>query len=66
MKTKMKTNKGAKKRLRKLPSGKIKRKGAFGRHIMRAKSAKQKRGIKQTKYVNSANMSNTERLLPNG
>ena len=63
---KLKTNKGAAKRLRKLPSGKIKRKGAYGRHIMRAKSAKQKRGIKKTQYVHSANMSNTERLLPNG
>jgi len=63
---KMKTNKGAAKRLRKLASGKVKRKGAFGRHIMRAKSAKQKRGIKQTQYVHSANMSNTERLLPYG
>jgi len=63
---KMKTNKGAAKRMRKLASGKIKIKGAYGRHIMRAKSAKQKRNIKQTHYVHSANMSNTERLLPNG
>jgi large subunit ribosomal protein L35 len=63
---KLKTNKGAAKRLRVLASGKIKRKGAYGRHIMRAKSAKQKRNIKQTQYVHSANMSNTTRLLPNG
>ena len=63
---KMKTNKGAAKRMRVTGGGKIKRKGAYGRHIMRAKSAKQKRGIKQTQYVHSANISNTERLLPNG
>jgi large subunit ribosomal protein L35 len=66
MKMKMKTNKGAAKRLRVLKSGKVKRKGAYGRHIMRAKSAKQKRNIKQTHYVHSANMDNTARLLPNG
>ncbi len=63
---KMKTNKGAAKRMRRTASGKVKRKGAFGRHIMRAKSAKQKRGIKTTQYVHSANMMNTDRLLPNG
>jgi large subunit ribosomal protein L35 len=63
---KLKTNKGAAKRLRVTGGGKIKRKGAFGRHIMRAKSAKQKRGIKKTQYVHSANMANTARLLPNG
>ena len=63
---KMKTNKGAAKRLRKTASGKIKRKSAFGRHIMRSKSAKQKRQLKKTRYVHSANIDNTERLLPNG
>jgi large subunit ribosomal protein L35 len=63
---KMKTNKGAAKRMRKTASGKIKRKGAFGRHIMRSKSAKQKRHMKTTHYVHSANISNSERLLPNG
>jgi large subunit ribosomal protein L35 len=63
---KMKTNKGAAKRMRKTASGKIKKKGAFGRHIMRAKNAKKKRHMKQTSYVHSANMYNSERLLPNG
>ena len=63
---KMKTNKGAAKRLRKTASGKIKRKQAFGRHIMRSKNAKQKRHNKTTAYVHDANVYNTERLLPNG
>ncbi|MDZ4677919.1 MAG: 50S ribosomal protein L35 [Oligoflexia bacterium] len=63
---KMKTNKGAAKRMRKTASGKIKRKGAFGRHIMRSKNAKRKRHMKQTMYVHDANIYNAERLLPNG
>jgi len=63
---KIKTNKGAAKRLRKTGSGKIKRKKAFGRHIMRTKNAKRGRRIKETAYVHSANIHNTERLLPNG
>ena len=66
MSYKVKTNKAAAKRMRVTGNGKVKRKGAFGRHIMRSKSSKQKRGIKQTQYVHSANMDNTTRLLPNG
>jgi large subunit ribosomal protein L35 len=63
---KAKTNKGAAKRLRKTPSGKYKYKGAFGRHIMRTKNAKRRRGIKATHYVHPTNVHNTEKLLPNG
>lgn len=63
---KMKTNKGAAKRLRKTASGKVKRKGAFGRHIMKTKNAKRLSRIKKTHYVHSANMRDTNRLLPNG
>lgn len=63
---KMKTNKGAAKRMRVTGSGKVKRKKAFGRHIMRTKNAKRLKNIKSTAYVHSANISNTERLLPNG
>lgn len=63
---KMKTNKGAAKRMRVTGSGKIKRKKAFGRHIMRTKNAKRLRRIKDTGYVHSANAANTARLLPNG
>lgn len=63
---KIKTNKAAAKRLRKTPSGKVKFKGAYGRHLMKSKNSKKLRKIKETHYVHSANMRNTERLLPNG
>ena len=63
---KMKTNRGAAKRMRVTGGGKIKRKKAFGRHIMRTKNAKRLRRVKEGAYVHSANIRNTERLLPNG
>ena len=63
---KIKTNKGAAKRLRVSKSGKIKMKGAFGRHRMKSKNAKRVRRIKKTRYVDPANQHNTERLLPYG
>jgi len=65
-KFKMKTNKAAKKRLRFTASGKIKAKGAFGRHIMRAKSPKQKRRIKKTKIISPSYNRMVHALLPNG
>lgn len=52
--------------MRTTSSGKIKRKGAYGRHIMRSKKAKTKRHLKQTRYVHDTHMYNMERLLPYG
>ncbi len=66
MKMKVKTNKGAKKRLRKTASGKIKAKGAFGRHMMRSKNAKRKRRIKRTKIISPSYNRMVGVLLPNG
>ncbi|MBK9294177.1 MAG: 50S ribosomal protein L35 [Oligoflexia bacterium] len=66
MKMKVKTNKAAKKRLRFTASGKVKHKGAFGRHIMKAKNAKRKRRIKKQKYVNPSYDRMINALLPNG
>jgi large subunit ribosomal protein L35 len=63
---KIKTTKGAAKRLRVTPSGKVKTKGAYGRHRMRTKNSKRRRGIKSTHYVHSANVDNVAKLLPNG
>lgn len=62
----MKTNKAAAKRLKTTGSGKIKFKGAYGRHIMRTKNRKRVRKIKATHYVHSANLEMTQRLLPFG
>ncbi len=66
MKMKMKTNKAAKKRLRLTASGKIKAKGAFGRHIMRSKNAKRKRRIAKTKIISPSYNRMVHALLPNG
>ncbi|MCC6276529.1 MAG: 50S ribosomal protein L35 [Oligoflexia bacterium] len=63
---KMKTNKGAAKRLRVTGSGKVKRKGAYARHLLRHRSTKQKRALRRNFIVNSANMIQVGRLLPNG
>lgn len=66
MKKKMKTNKAASKRFKTLASGKVKRKGAFGRHIMKTKNSVRLRRIKETQYVHPADMANIDRLLPHG
>lgn len=66
MKMKVKTNKGAKKRLRLTASGKVKHKGAFGRHIMKAKNAKRKSRIKKQKYLDPSYDRMVHALLPNG
>ncbi len=62
---KIKTNKAAAKRLKRTPSGKIKHKGAYGRHLMKSKNAKRLRRIKKTRYVAPGYMDHMERLLPN-
>lgn len=62
---KMKSVKGAVKRFRKTKSG-IKRGSAFRSHILTKKSPKRKRGLKETKYVNSANIKNVTMMLGTG
>lgn len=58
-----KTNSGAKKRLKLLPSGKVKRKQTRKRHLLEARSPKAKRQLSTTAYVSDANMLQTARLL---
>ena len=58
-----KTHSGAKKRLVKLASGKVKRKKAGRRHLLSPHSAKGMRHLGLTAYVHSANMNQTKRLL---
>lgn len=60
---KAKTHSGAKKRLRVLSSGKIKRKQARLRHILKNKSSKRKRHLGDTLYVDAANLPNTRRCF---
>jgi large subunit ribosomal protein L35 len=60
---KQKTHSGAKKRLKVTGSGKIKRKQPGRRHLLEHMSAKRKRHLGETQYVNPANQYQAERLL---
>ena len=53
-KIKKKTRSAAKKRLRKVGNGKIKRGKAYRRHLLTRKSAKRKRQLREGAYVSSA------------
>ncbi|MGE0633722.1 MAG: 50S ribosomal protein L35 [Pseudobdellovibrionaceae bacterium] len=59
----IKTHSGAKKRLRLLASGKVKRKQTRMRHLNQHMSSKVKRHLGQTTYVHSANMLQMKRCL---
>jgi large subunit ribosomal protein L35 len=60
---KAKNHSGAKKRLKLLSSGKVKRKQVGKRHLLSAHNSKLKRHLGETVYVHSANMNQTRRLL---
>jgi len=62
-KMKNKTNSGAKKRMRVLASGKVKRKQTRKRHLLSPRSPKAKRQLSKTAYVNDANYKQAQRLL---
>jgi large subunit ribosomal protein L35 len=62
---KMKTNSGAKKRFKVTGTGKVVRSKANKRHILTSKTTKRKRNLRKSVVVNSANMDNMKRLLPN-
>lgn len=60
---KQRTHSGAKKRLRPLKSGKVKRKQIGMRHLNGHMSSKRKRHLGDVTYVNEANMYQTKRTL---
>lgn len=60
---KMKTHSGAKKRFSKTGSGKIKRNRARMRHLMRKKTTKAKRHLRNGVIVHAAEHARIERLL---
>ncbi len=60
---KMKTHRGAAKRFRILPSGKIRRDGAFDNHIFEKKSPTRKRRLEQDKLVSQNDEKRIRRLL---
>lgn len=61
--SKQKTHSGAKKRLVRLKSGKVKHKASGMRHLLSPHKSKGKRQAGRTRYVNDANMNQTSRLL---
>jgi large subunit ribosomal protein L35 len=60
---KMKTHSGAKKRMRALKSGKIKRKQTRLRHLNSSMSSKRKRHLGDMVYVDDANLHQIRRCL---
>jgi large subunit ribosomal protein L35 len=60
---KMKTNRGAAKRLRKTASGKIRRLRAYKSHILTKKSQKRKRRLRKATLVAKADEKRARRLL---
>ncbi|MBT3827410.1 50S ribosomal protein L35 [bacterium] len=62
---KMKTHSGAKKRFKKLKSGKIKARKAFKRHLLEKKSESRKRRLSLNNYIQGGDLKKLKRLMPN-
>lgn len=60
---KMKTNRGAAKRMRKTATGKIRRLRAYKSHILTKKSQKRKRRLRKATLVAKADEKRARRLL---
>ncbi len=61
---KQKTSRGAAKRFKLTATGKLKRRKAYLRHILTTKTRKQKRHLRQSAIVDTANAKAIHRLLP--
>lgn len=60
---KMKTNRGAAKRMRKTATGKIRRLRAYKSHILTKKSQKRKRRLRKATLVAKGDLKRARRLL---
>ena len=63
-KNKMKSHRGACKRMKLTGSGKVKRNKAYKSHILNKKSTKRKRGLRQIGYVSPADAAVVKKLIP--
>ena len=63
---KLKTHKGAQKRLKLTATGKIKRRKAYASHILTKKNAKRRRNLKQATLVSKEESKRVKELLPYG
>jgi large subunit ribosomal protein L35 len=61
---KLKTNRGASKRLKATGSGKIKRHKAFGSHLLTGKTTKRKRNLRKSVLLDRRDLRNMKRLVP--
>lgn len=61
---KLKSNRGAAKRLKATGSGKIKRYKAFASHLLTGKTTKRKRNLRKSFLVSKRDVKNIKRLLP--
>lgn len=61
---KLKTNRSAAKRFSATGSGKVKRNKAYKRHILSCKTTKQKRQLRKSGLVDSANIAGVRQMLP--
>lgn len=62
--SKMKTHSGAKKRFKKLKSGKFKAARPFRRHLLTKKTAKRKRGLRSPLFIEKCDINHVLPLLP--
>jgi large subunit ribosomal protein L35 len=61
---KMKTKRGARKRLKMTASGKLKRHKGWKSHLLEAKSPKRRRSLREGKLIDKADEPRMKRLVP--
>ena len=61
---KLKSNRGAAKRLKVTGSGKMKHHKAFGSHLLSGKTTKRKRNLRKSVLLNKRDLTNMKRLVP--
>ena len=61
---KMKTKRGARKRVKATASGKLKRAGGWKQHKLESKSPKRRRRLRKGKLIADADQPNMKRLVP--
>jgi len=63
-KNKMKSHRGACKRMKLTGSGKIKRNKAYKSHILTKKTTKRKRNLRKATMTDATNVKNMKKILP--
>lgn len=61
---KMKTRRGAAKRVKRTANGHLKRSQAYAGHLLTKKTTKRKRGLRQSTLVSNSDMKRVKTLVP--